>query len=59
MSIGALIFMALSWGFVLSLLGWSFNRILSRPRHLDPDGIGPALPPQPAKIEELPPKPRR
>lgn len=29
MTIGAIIFMALSWAFVLVLTGWCFHRILS------------------------------
>lgn len=47
MTTGAIIFMALSWVFVLGLLAWSYNRILRHPKHLDPDGIGPARPAEP------------
>ncbi|MDQ3555613.1 MAG: hypothetical protein M3409_02380 [Gemmatimonadota bacterium] len=47
MSTGALIFMVLSWIFVLGLVSWSFARILRNPRHFDPDGIGPEVPPAP------------
>jgi hypothetical protein len=47
MSTGAMIFMLLSWAFVLGLVTWSFRRILSHPKHFDPDGIGPAAPPEP------------
>ncbi len=46
MTTGALIFMIGSWTFVLGLVTWSYARILRNPRHLDPDGIGPASPPQ-------------
>ena len=56
MSTGALVFMALSWGFVLSLIVWSYSRILRRKRHFDPDGIGPLLPPERAKYQGLPPR---
>lgn len=45
MTVGAMVFMALSWTFVLGLVIWSFGRILRNPRHFDPDGIGPAVPP--------------
>ena len=45
MSVDAIIFMALSWAFVLGLLVWSFSRILRNKAHMDPDGIGPAEPP--------------
>ena len=47
MSTGAIIFMALSWFFVLGLTFWSFSRLLSGKKHFDPDGIGPATPPEP------------
>lgn len=47
MSPGAVVFMALSWAFVLGLTGWAFRRILQHRRHHDPDGIGPASPPEP------------
>jgi hypothetical protein len=51
MSAGALIFMLLSWIFVLGLTAWSFARILSGKKHFDPDGIGPASPPAPGRAE--------
>ena len=51
MSTGAVIFMALSWIFVLGLTFWSFRLILAGKRHFDPDGIGPAKPPEPGRAE--------
>jgi hypothetical protein len=45
MTTGAIIFMALSWAFVLGLMGWSWSKMLSKKEHFDPDGIGPAEPP--------------
>ena len=53
---GALVFMVLSWVFVLGLAGWSFGKILRTQRHFDPDGIGPEVPPVPGDAE--PPRPR-
>jgi len=47
MSTGAMLFMALSWTFVLGLTFWSFSKILKTQRHFDPDGTGPASPPVP------------
>ena len=47
MTTRALIFLLLSWGFVLGLMYWSFSRILRGKKHFDPDGIGPAVPPEP------------
>ena len=44
MSVGALIFMLLSWTFVLGLTFWSFARILKKQKHHDPDSIGPLGP---------------
>jgi hypothetical protein len=58
MSTGALIFMALSWAFVLGLMGWSFGKILRNQKHFDPDGIGPGSPPVPPAAPQ-PPPPRR
>ena len=58
MSAGALIFMVLSWTFVLGLTLWSFARILRLQKHFDPDGIGPASPPEPGRAEDGRP-PRR
>ena len=49
MSPGALLFMLASWTFVLGLTFWSFWRILRTPKPLDPDGIGPAVPPVPPR----------
>jgi hypothetical protein len=46
MTPGAIIFMALSWGFVLGLVSWAFYRLLTHKKHHDPDGIGPAVPPE-------------
>ena len=51
MSAGALLFMLVSWSFVLGLTGWSFARILKGQKHFDPDGIGPAQPPEPGAAE--------
>ena len=51
MSTGALIFMLLSWTFVIGLVSWSFARILSGQKHFDPDGIGPAVPPEPGRFD--------
>ncbi len=44
MTPGALFFLVMSWGFVLGLLIWAYYRILTAPKPLDPDGIGPAEP---------------
>ena len=51
MSTGAIIFMALSWTFVLGLTAWAYRLVLRGKRHFDPDGIGPAKPPEPARTE--------
>ena len=51
MTTAAVIFMALSWIFVLGLMSWSFRRILTHQKHFDPDGIGPAQPPVPGLTE--------
>jgi hypothetical protein len=51
MTTRALIFLLLSWGFVLGLMYWSFARILRGKKHFDPDGIGPASPPEPGKYD--------
>lgn len=45
MTTNAIIFMAMSWIAVIGLVSWSYKRLLSNPRHHDPDGIGPASPP--------------
>ena len=47
MSGGAIAFMALSWTFVLGLTAWAFTRLLTDQKHFDPDGVGPASPPEP------------
>ena len=31
---------------MLGLVAWSFHRILTHKPHFDPDGIGPASPPE-------------
>ena len=51
MTTTAWFFMLGSWAFVLGLTFWSFWRILSLKQHFDPDGIGPAQPPEPALTE--------
>ena len=53
MSTGAIAFWLLSWTFVLGLTIWAFARILSKMgrQHHDPDGIGPAVPPVPGKVD--------
>jgi hypothetical protein len=56
MTTGALVFLILSWTFVLGLTFWSFSRILSGKRHFDPDGIGPASPPVPGAAEDRTPR---
>lgn len=43
----AVVFMVLSWAFVLGLTTWSFTKILRHRSHHDPDGIGPGAPPEP------------
>ena len=48
----ALVFMVLSWIFVLTLTVWSFKRIMGHQAHHDPDGIGPAQPPVPGMTEQ-------
>ncbi len=52
MSTGAIIFMAMSWTFVLGLMGWSFARILRSKDHFDPDGTGPEAPPVPGRLAQ-------
>ncbi len=51
MSAGSLVFMLASWTLVLGLTFWSYTRILRHPKHFDPDGIGPASPPEPARYD--------
>ena len=52
MTPGAIAFMALSWGVTLGLLIWSYSKILKGKKHHDPDGIGPAQPPEPPATED-------
>ncbi|HST57885.1 MAG TPA: hypothetical protein VLK84_04285 [Longimicrobium sp.] len=52
MTTQAIIFMALSWTFVLGLTGWAFARLMSSKEHFDPDGIGPDSPPVPGRAED-------
>ena len=52
MTTGAVVFMAASWAFVLGLTLWSFAKVLRHERHHDPDGIGPAAPPEPGLSED-------
>jgi hypothetical protein len=52
MTTGALIFMLVSWTFVLGLMFWSFGKILRGKKHFDPDGIGPGSPPQAGKFDK-------
>ncbi|HEV2148419.1 MAG TPA: hypothetical protein VGR37_13535 [Longimicrobiaceae bacterium] len=56
MTAGAVVFMAASWAFVLGLTFWSFAKILRARKHFDPDGIGPAVPPEPAQTERAAPR---
>ena len=51
MTAGALVFMIVSWTFVLGLMIWSFSKILRNQRHFDPDGIGPASPSEPGRYD--------
>lgn len=51
MTPGAIVFMLLSWTAVLGLAGWAFRRILTHKRHFDPDGTGPAAPPEGALFD--------
>ena len=59
MSTGAIIFMALSWAFVLGLTAWSFAKLLADKQHHDPDGIGPAVPPKHGDADPLHQTPRK
>ena len=43
MTRGAIIFMALSWTFVLGLTGWAFYRLLTHKKQHDPDAVPPEL----------------
>ncbi|HLL85168.1 MAG TPA: hypothetical protein VK420_21035 [Longimicrobium sp.] len=52
MTTGSLLFLIISWAFVLGLTVWSFARILSGKKHFDPDGIGPASPPVPGRADD-------
>lgn len=48
MTTGAIIFWIASWTIVLGLTVWSFGMVLRGRRDFDPDGIGPAAPPDDA-----------
>jgi hypothetical protein len=50
-SIGAIIFMGVSWTLVLGLCGWAFSTLLRDKQHFDPDGLGPAAPPREGEAE--------
>lgn len=52
MSTGAIVFMAISWTFVLGLMAWSFSKIMRAKDHFDPDGTGPQKPPVPGRVEQ-------
>ena len=52
MTPGAIAFMAMSWGVALGLMIWSYSKILRHKKHHDPDGIGPAQPPEPPETEK-------
>ncbi len=52
MSTGAIIFMAISWTFVLGLMAWSYRKIMRSKDHFDPDGTGPQKPPIRSKLEK-------
>lgn len=55
MTTGAILFMVVSWTFVLGLTFWAFGKILRTQKHFDPDGTGPAEPPVPPRVREDPP----
>lgn len=59
MSTGAMVFMALSWIFVLGLMAWAYSKILTTKQHFDPDGIGPEAPPVPPAAPQPPPPDER
>lgn len=48
-----IIFLAISWTFVIGLAGWTFKRLLSDQgkQHFDPDGVGPAKPAAKGRVE--------
>lgn len=50
-SSGALLFMLVSMGAVITLTAWCFARILRTKEHFDPDGTGPAHAPVPGREE--------
>lgn len=52
MTTEAIIFMVVIWTCLLSVLTWSYSRVLRGRRHFDPDGIGPAAPPVPSMVAE-------
>ncbi len=47
------IFLLISWTFVIGLTTWAFWRLLSDQgkKHFDPDGVGPASPPTTGRAE--------
>lgn len=54
MSTGAIVFWLASWACVLGLTSFCFTRILRLRRHFDPDGSGPARPPEPPAADAGP-----
>jgi len=52
MSAGAIVFMVMSWAFVLGLATWAYSRVLRAQKHLDPDGTGPESPREPGHFAE-------
>ena len=56
MSGGAIVFMVLSWTLVLGLLLFSYNRVLKKKKHHDPDSLGPRGPAERGAYEgKMPP----
>ena len=51
MTTGAIIFMVLSWTVPISLMVWSYSRVLKKKKHHDPDSIGPLGPSEPGTEE--------
>jgi hypothetical protein len=47
MTTGAVVFMAISWTFVLGLTSWALSRVMSAQAKRDPDGPGPEKAPTP------------
>jgi hypothetical protein len=58
MTTAAMIFMAVIWTSLFSLIGWAYSRVLRGRRHFDPDGIGPASPAEPGGAERATPRRR-